>query len=110
MIIFQKFVVKIPLNKKGILQGFNEKKIFEKYQGIAPLARINWFFCGVVCQKRYKQTKELPDFEVFKIKKLIPEFDFDNCDFFNCENWGKDGEVFVLLDYGNSEFVASLYK
>ena len=66
-------------------------------------------FLGIVCQKRYRTIKEVPQSEVDKIKKLIPEFDFDNCDFYNYENWGKEGEGYILLDYGNSRYASSLY-
>jgi hypothetical protein len=110
VILFKNIVVKIPLNKKGFLQGYNEQKIWNKYQNKAPLANLNWMFLGIVCQKRYTTIKEVPQSEVHKIKKLIPEFDFENCDFWNYENWGKDGQKYILLDYGNSPYVASLYK
>ena len=110
VILFKNIVVKIPLNKKGFLQGYNEKKVWNKYQNKAPLAELKWMFLGIVCQKRYRNIKEVPQSEVYKIKKLIPEFHFENCDFYNYENWGKDGEKYILIDYGNSPYVASLYK
>lgn len=108
--IFKNFVVKIPINRKGYLQGLNEKSIWNKYKHKAPLAELKWMFLGIVCQKRYITVSEIPQTEVNKIKQLVPEFDFDNCDFWNYENWGKDGKDYILLDYGNSLYVASLYK
>jgi len=110
VIIFKKFVIKIPICRKGFLQGYNEQKIWINYKDTAPLAELKWMFMGIVCQKRYTTIEKVPQSEVDKIKKLIPEFDFDNCDFWNYENWGKDGEKYILLDYGNSPYVASLYK
>ena len=110
VILFKNIVLKIPLNKKGFLQGYNEKKVWNKYENKAPLAELKWMFLGIVCQRRYRSIKEVPRIEVDKIKKLIPEFNFENCDFWNYENWGKDGEEYILLDYGNNPYVASLYK
>ena len=110
VILFKNIVVKIPLNKKGFLQGYNEKKVWDKYQNKAPLANLKWMFLGIVCQRRYRTIDAIPQTEVYKIKKLIHEFDFEDCDFYNYENWGKDGEKYILLDYGNSPYVASLYK
>ena len=110
VILFKNIVIKIPLSKKGFLQGYNELKVWNKYKNKAPLAELKWMFLGVVCQKRYITIEEVPQIEVDKIKKLIPEFNFKNCDFYNYENWGKDGQKYILLDYGNSPYVASLYK
>ena len=47
---------------------------------------------------------------VKEIKSLIHEFDFDNCDLHNPENWGIDGNKYILLDYGVNEHIASLYN
>ena len=110
VIVLKKIVIKIPLERKGFLQGYNEKRIWEKYKAIKKLAELKWMFLGIVCQKRYSNVDAIPQIEVDNIKKLIPEFDFENCDFWNFENWGKDGKEYILLDYGNSNYVASLYK
>jgi hypothetical protein len=110
VIIFKKFVIKIPICRKGFLQGSNEQKIWINYKDTAPLAELKWMFLGIVCQKRYTTIEEVPQSQVDKIKKLIPEFDFENCDFWNYENWGKDGQKYILLDYGNSLYIANLYK
>lgn len=110
VIIFRLFVIKIPINRKGYLQGLNEKKIWDKYKHKAPLAKLNWMLLGIVCQKTYTIIDDIPQIEVDKIKQLIPEFDFNNCDFWNYENWGKKDKEYILLDYGNSSYVASLYK
>jgi hypothetical protein len=110
VIIFKNFVIKIPICRKGWLQGYNEKRIWNKYKHKAPLAELKWMCLGVICQKRYTTINEVPQSEVDKIKILISEFDFDNCDFWNHDNWGKEGEKYILLDYGNSPYVASLYK
>jgi hypothetical protein len=110
VILFKNIVIKIPLDRKGFIQGNNEKKVWNKYKHKAPLAELKWVFLGIVCQKRYTETYEVPKCEIDRIKKLIPEFNFENCDFWNYENWGKEGEKYILLDYGNSPYVASLYK
>ena len=110
VILFKNIVIKIPICRKGYLQAYNELKIYEKYKQVAPLAELKWVFLGIVCQKRYTHINGIPYSKVIEIKRLIKEFNFDNCDFYNHKNWGKDGEKYVLLDYGNSEYVASLYK
>jgi hypothetical protein len=109
VIIFNNVVVKIPISRKGYLQGLNEKKIWDKYKNITSLAELKWVCMGVVCQKRYESIDEIPQLEVSKIKKIIPEFNFNNCDLYNPANWGIDGNQYILLDYGVNSYIASLY-
>jgi hypothetical protein len=109
VIILSKVVIKIPVCKKGFLQGYNERKIWNKYKGIINLAELKWMYCGVVCQKRYNTITEIPETTVHSIKGMIPDFNFDNCDFHNPENWGIHNGQYVLLDYGNNPYIASLY-
>ena len=109
VIILFDIVIKIPLSRRGYLQGINEKRIWDRYKTIGSLAELKWMCMGIVCQKRYSTIDEIPLCEVYAIKKTIPEFDFDNCDFHNPENWGIDNGQYVLLDYGNNSYVASLY-
>jgi hypothetical protein len=109
VLIFSSIVIKIPINKKGFLQGYNERKIWNKYKRIINLAELKWMYCGVVCQKRYNTITEIPETTVHSIKGMIPEFNFANCDFFNPENWGIENNKYVLLDYGNNPYIASLY-
>ena len=110
-ILLQGIVIKIPLEHKGMLQGINEKMIWKKYKDVAPLAELKWEFLGIIIQKRYTHVDYIPMEEVDRIKAIIPEFQFENGDLWNYENWGVDEEGnYILLDYGNSEYVASLYK
>ena len=108
VILIGDYAFKIPIDKRGYLQGINEKKIWDKYGQTASIAKLYWMFLGVVCQKRYNRIKHIPKMEVVNIKKIIPEFDFENCDFWNYENWGVDDNKYILLD--NSPYVASLYN
>jgi len=110
VLILSNIVIKFPLSKRGYLQGCNEKRIWNKYKGIAPLAELKWGCMGVVCQKRYATIDTIPECEVDAIKKAIHELDFDNCDLHNFENWGIEDGQYVLLDYGNTPYIASLYK
>ena len=110
IIVLNKIVIKIPLSKRGYLQGLNEKKIWDKYNGIAPLAELKWIYAGIVCQKRYETIRAIPNTEVINIKSLISEFNFNNCDLYNYENWGIEDHKYVLLDYGIDEDIATLYK
>jgi hypothetical protein len=109
VIILNNIVIKIPLSRRGYLQGLNEKKIWDKYKGIGLLAELKWMFMGIVCQKRYDLVKSIPNQLVNNTKKWIPEFDFDNCDLYNPENWGAQDNQYILLDYGINEYIASLY-
>jgi hypothetical protein len=110
VIIFSNIVVKIPLSKRGYLQSINEKNIWDKYKGIAPLAELKCIYKGIVCQKRYKNVNYIPLRAVENIKKLIPEFMFDNCDLYNYKNWGIENYKHILLDYGINQHISTLYK
>lgn len=109
VILFENVVIKIPLSKRGYLQGLNEKVIWDKYKQISLLAELKWMYLGIVCQKRYKPVKRVPNKIVFQIKELIPEFDFDNCDLYKAENWGIEEKNYILLDYGINQKIADLY-
>tara|TARA_R110000765_G_scaffold139965_3_gene240312 strand:- start:342 stop:710 length:369 start_codon:yes stop_codon:yes gene_type:complete len=112
VIILKNIVIKIPLSKRGYLQGLNEKKIWDKYKDTAPLAELKGVCGGVVCQRRYALLplrESLPNKEVTNIKSLIPEFNFNNCDLYNYKNWGIFNKKYILLDYGIDKYIASLY-
>ena len=47
--------------------------------------------------------------KVNQIKKLIPLFDFKNCDLHNPENWGIYNKKVVLLDYGINKKISKMY-
>lgn len=109
--VFKNIVIKIPINRKGYLQGINEKIIWDKYKNVSSLAELKWVYFGVVCQKRYDESTLIIPTRVIKhIKSQIPEFDFNNCDLHNIKNWGLNQNGYVLLDYGINEYIASLYK
>lgn len=111
VIIFKHIVIKIPVSRKGYLQGLNEKKIWDKYNNLTSLAELKWMFMGAVCQKRYDaELLTIPNIVVRRIKSIVPEFDFDNCDLYNPENWGMEGKEYILLDYGINKYIADLYK
>tara|TARA_R110002126_G_scaffold63790_2_gene163578 strand:- start:5256 stop:5606 length:351 start_codon:yes stop_codon:yes gene_type:complete len=109
VIILKNIVIKIPVSRKGYLQGLNEKKIWDKYSDVTSLAELKWMWMGIVCQKRYDTVSSIPKSVVKHIKSLVPKFDFNNCDLHNPENWGTDGKKYILLDYGVTEYIASLY-
>ena len=109
VIVFDNIVVKIPLSRRGYLQGLNEKKIWNKYNRYGLLAELKWMFIGIVCQKRYDTVESIPSRVVGVIKELMPEFDFDNCDLRSPANWGVDDKRYILLDYGINKDIANLY-
>jgi hypothetical protein len=108
--IFKTFVIKIPLSRRGYLQGINEKFIWNKYKDIAPLARLKWMAFGVVCQVRCEPIKFISSNKILEAKSLMEEFNFDYCDLYNPNNWGIYNNKVVLLDYGITEAISKLYK
>ena len=109
VIILKNIVIKIPISKRGYLQGLNEKKIWDKYRNITSLAELKWVFMGIVCQKRYNVAKTIPNIVVRRNKISMPEFNFPDCDLHNPRNWGIEGNRYILLDYGLNEYIVSLY-
>jgi hypothetical protein len=109
VILFDNVVIKIPISRRGYLQGINEKKIWDKYNSITSLAELKWMYLGVVCQKRYDAVQSIPNIVVRRIKLKVPEFDFDNCDLHNSKNWGMECKNYILLDYGINKQIANLY-
>ena len=109
VIILKNLVIKIPISRRGYLQGINEKMIWDKYKEIGLLAEQKWMFMGIVCQKRYDGIQSIPNSVVKLNKSLMREFDFENCDLYNPENWGVENKEYILLDYGVNKQIASLY-
>ncbi len=111
-------VIKIPLSKRGYLQCKNEKRMWDKYKHLNVLGKLYWEWNGIICMKKYKPTNVLinenvaHDFidTVVGLKHLIPEFDIDKCDLYRAENWGIDGDDYVLIDYGINEEISKLYE
>jgi hypothetical protein len=46
---------------------------------------------------------------VKKIKKIVSNFDIDNCDLYKLQNWGMYKGKQVLLDYGIDERISKMY-
>ena len=110
VIILKNLVIKIPISRRGYLQGINEKMIWDKYKEIGLLAEQKWMFMGIVCQKRYDtELLVIPNVVVRRVKSKVPEFNFDNCDLHNSKNWGVENKEYILLDYGVNKQIASLY-
>ena len=106
--LFPKFVIKIPFDKRGYLQGKNESILFNKYKKSKLLGELIFEFFGVVIMKRYKPLdSELKYSKIKEIKETIKELNIQNCDLFNPENWG---EGHILIDYGINEQISKMYK
>ncbi len=111
-------VIKIPLSKRGYLQCKNEKRMWDKYKHLNVLGKLYWEWNGIICMKKYKPTNVLINQNeannfidtVVGVKHLIPEFDIDMCDLYRAENWGIDGDDYVLIDYGINEEISKLYE
>lgn len=104
----KRYAVKIPIDRRGWLQGINERKLWSKYHS-PNFVPIVWGFGGIVCQARAGKLSMLREHNVELIKQQIPELNIVNCDLHNVDNWGVyDGGV-VLVDYGITEEVSKMY-
>lgn len=111
VLILPNVVIKIPVSKRGYLQGKNESKLYRRYKGYHLLGRLRWERFGIVCMKRYRVATELPDYAVRDIKFYIKPLDIKNCDLYNPKNWGynKDNQL-LLIDYGINEEISKMYE
>mgnify|MGYP001388457711 CR=1 FL=1 len=101
---------KIPFDFRGYLQGKNEGKIWNKYKKTKLLAPLIWERLGFVCQKRVNLVEFIDAKQIKNIKKIIPIFNFNNCDLYNSQNWGIYRGKIVLLDYGINKRISKMYK
>lgn len=102
-------VYKIPVNRRGWLQGLNERKAWERYKDSGRLAPLLWSFGGIVCMVRVTQLKFIAQHHIKAVKKLIPALNIERCDLHNPANWGYYNNRTVLLDYGIDAQVAAMY-
>ena len=109
--ILQNIVIKIPLSRRGYLQGKNEKVLCNKYYNLNILGHLKWELLGIVCMKRYSTISKIPAEYVNFTKLTIPELNIKNCDLHNVKNWGQDIILNpILIDYGITEYISTLYK
>ena len=102
-------VYKFPVNRRGWLQGINERAAWDEHKESGYLAPLIWSFGGVVCMQRVRPTQYVPPQMVLNVKMQIPALNIANCDLWNVANWGEYQNRRVLLDYGISEQVAAMY-
>jgi len=107
VIILKDKVYKIPIDYRGFLQGKNESKVWRQYKHTNTLVPLKWERFGIVYQERAERICHRPPIE--DIKKLIPQFDIDNCDLHNIDNWGLYNNKTVLVDYGIDEKISKMY-
>ena len=69
VLIFKKKVIKLPFDRRGYLQGKNEKKVWDNYKDLCDLAPLIWSKFGIVIQKKCKPL-DIFDYNLVKqIKK-----------------------------------------
>lgn len=100
---------KIPLGIRGILQGINERKLWDTHAHTGLLAPLLWSFAGFVCMERVENVKSIPVEAIAEAKAKLPVFQFSNCDLFWPANWGWHEGRLVLLDYGITKGLARFY-
>lgn len=105
------YAIKIPVDRRGWLQGLNEIYLYDKYACIGQLAPLVWWVGGVVVQRRCKPLPvRLVKYYARRIKENIPELNVRLCDLYQPNNWGVYRGKVVLLDYGITEEVSRMYK
>lgn len=102
-------VYKIPVDRRGWLQGKNERKAWHRYKDTGHLAPFLYSLGGIVCMRRVARADEVPPELIATVKSKIPALNIDNCDLWNLENWGEHEGRTVLVDYGISAEVAAMY-
>lgn len=108
--IFKNIVIKFPLSRRGYLQGKNERFLYEKYKHTGFLGELKYEKFGVVVMKKYSVVSRVPDYVVYGLKSEISELNIENCDLYNVKNWGMDGIQYILIDYGITEYISTLYN
>jgi len=100
---------KIPLDRRGWLQGRNERRIWDQYQGTNYLAPLLWSCGGFICMERVDPADQVSGWDRMKVRRAVPPLACRNGDLHRVENWGKHQGRTVLLDYGISSRVAAMY-
>lgn len=101
--------IKIPIDRRGWIQGHNEKRTWDRYKHTGLLAPIRWTAGPIVCQQRITPVTKITSTAVAAIRQAIPHLNIANCDLHNPANWGQHRGSFLLLDYGISARVAKMY-
>lgn len=104
-----KYAFKIPIDRRGWMQGKNEARRWREFGGFGILTPILWSWKGLIIQKRIQEIEKIPPSFILAARAWIPEMDFENCDLHNPRNWGTDGIRILLIDYGIDEEIANLY-
>jgi len=111
VLIFDDYVLKIPLSLRGHLQCINEQYLWNKYKETGLLGEFISYKNGIVKMKKYKPAKEINFTEVTNVKLKISELNFIYCDLLNYRNWGiDDNGKHILIDYGINEEIAKMYN
>jgi len=106
--ITKRYVLKIPIDRRGWLQGINERKLWSKYQS-TNLVPTLWGLGGIVCQPKASKPSTFRTRDVKRIKGEIPELNVTNCDLHNIDHWGTYAGRLVLVDYGITEEISKMY-
>ena len=109
VLLIGKYAIKIPIDRRGYLQGKNEKAVWKSGKCRKLLAPLVWSRFGIVIQKRCTEINYFVENYVFEIKNTFPHMDFYNCDLYNHQNWGIYQGRQVLIDYGIDESISKMY-
>ena len=67
VILTENFALKIPIDKRGWLQGKNEKVVWDVYKHSNFLAPLRWEWFGIVCQERCEPLQVIDETIVKKV-------------------------------------------
>lgn len=101
--------LKIPIDRRGWLQGLNEKRLWREYQNDSWFVPVVWSMGGIVCQRRAQPMNACVFDHAIRMKQRIDQFNVSNCDLFKRENWGIYNGRVVLVDYGIDECISKMY-
>ena len=104
-----RLAIKIPIDKRGWLQGLNERHLWNQYKTKNCFAPLICAIGGIVIQKRIAHFDGDVSHHAIEYKKSIPELNIQNCDLHNPKNWGMHNGKIVLLDYGINERISKMY-
>lgn len=96
-----RYILKVPLNKRGKELGKTEWKTWRVYGGTRLLAPIKWEWLGVVCQRRLMPVSKVPPTSIEFVGRFIPSLGDTVYDITNPDNWGLLSSTTVLVNYGS---------
>jgi hypothetical protein len=112
VILIGKWAIKIPFNKCGIEQSYQEIKTWDKYKTF-PFNKILFKFKFITVHRRAEKINKY-EFKYLRqyikvLESKYPELQFEYGDIYRFENWGRVNHRLVIIDYGLTEEIEGKY-